>query len=327
MLSLAIAATVQIGVLGTFHPLYFEVGSSQNSALVLQLSAAEMAAAQEARPKPQLIPSGTWTRVDGPARITGPGGGLARFRLKIPGVVEQEYFGRLKITRGPEGWLHAVVEMDTETAVASIVEAEGDTSIPFEARKAQAIVTRSYLLGAAHGRHAGFDFCDKDHCQRMRGVVKADSDARRATDATRGQVIAFNGTVVPGLYSANCGGHTQTLVQAGWDHIDYPYFQVACPLRGKVSGHRLGLCQMGAITIAKTGVGADVILAHYFPQTSIESVEFISGKDARAMKLARGKSVRPESPAPVRAASSWTIAQAGDPRGGATRSANRPTLQ
>ena len=55
----------------------------------------------------------------------------------------------------------AIVEMDRETAVAAIVDAEGSPGMPFEARKAQAVVTRSYLAGA-HNRHARVtDLCER----------------------------------------------------------------------------------------------------------------------------------------------------------------------
>jgi hypothetical protein len=68
---------------------------------------------------------------------------------------------------------------DRETAVAAIVEAEGAYGLPFEARKAQAVVTRSYLAGA-HNRHQGFDFCDTEHCQLLKGLAHPTSAGSRA---------------------------------------------------------------------------------------------------------------------------------------------------
>jgi len=127
--------------------------------------------------------------------------------------------------------------------------------LPFEARKAQAVVTRSYLAGA-HNRHQGFDFCDTEHCQLLKGLAHPASAGSRAALETRGQVLIYKGEVIPAMYSANCGGHTKSLAQTNWEGAaipqpGYPYFSVACPLRGKASGHGVGMCQMGAIEIAR----------------------------------------------------------------------------
>ena len=66
------------------------------------------------------------------------------------------------------GHLLAMVrQWHRETAVASIVAAESTADTPFEALKAQAVATRSYLI-ASRGRHRDFDFCDTTHCQFLR---------------------------------------------------------------------------------------------------------------------------------------------------------------
>jgi peptidoglycan hydrolase-like amidase len=172
--------------------------------------------------------------------------------------------------RAQEGGLAAIVEMDRETAVASIIAAESPGS-PREAQKAQAVLARSFLT-AAHGRHAGFDFCDTTHCQYLRDVPAAASVAARAQRDTRGLVLSYEGRVIAALYSGNCGGHTRTLAEAGWNVDEYPYFAVACPVRGPVSGHRIGLCQTGAIAMAHKGANYVAILSHYFPAAVIENL-------------------------------------------------------
>jgi hypothetical protein len=53
---------------------------------------------------------------------------------------------------------------------------------------------------------------------------------------------------------------------------------VTCPLRGKASGHGVGMCQMGAIEIARHGYPAQIILGHYFPGTTIEAATMTSPK-------------------------------------------------
>ena len=155
------------------------------------------------------------------------------------------------------------------------------------------MVTRSYLAGA-HNRHQGFDFCDTEHCQLMQGLAHPASAASRAALATRGQVLIYKGDIIPALYSANCGGHTKSLAQTKWEGAaipqpGYPYFSVACPLRGKASGHGVGMCQMGAIEIARHGYPAQIILGHYFPGTTLESVAFTASPAPKPVAVSRNQ--------------------------------------
>jgi SpoIID/LytB domain protein len=171
--------------------------------------------------------------------------------------------------REHDGHLLAIVKMDLETAVASIVAAESPPGAPLEARKAQAVVARSFLI-AAHGRHEGFDFCDTTHCQFLRETPPAASPSAKAAEETRGLLLAYQGRPIAALYSANCGGKTRTLEEAGWNAEAYPYFAVDCPVRGPVSGHRIGMCQEGAAQMARRGKTFLEILGLYFTATAIQ---------------------------------------------------------
>ena len=185
----------------------------------------------------------------------------------IPGKIRREFHGRLEV-RAESGHLLAVVKMDRENAVASIVAAESPPSAPLEARKAQAVVARSFLI-AARNRHEGFDFCDTTHCQFLREAPPAGSLAAKAAGETKDLVVAYQGRPIPALYSANCGGKTRTLEEAGWNAEAYPYFAVECPVRGPVSGHRIGMCQEGAAEMARNGKTFREIIALYFPATTL----------------------------------------------------------
>jgi hypothetical protein len=259
MLALTIAATVHIGVFGSFHPKSLEIRPALGSVLAVQTQG-----------HTEVIRAPRWLRISGPAHVTGVNGDPVRFVLGVPGVLRREYVGRLEVRPlGQE--LLAIVEMDRETAVASILAGEGASALAPEARKAQAIVTRSYLT-AARGRHEGFDFCDTTHCQRLHAPPSATSPSARAVRATRGRVLVYQGSVVPALYSANCGGRTRTPIDVGWMIGGYPYFPIACPRKGDASGHGIGFCQLGGQDMARRGAKFPEILGHFFPQTTIESV-------------------------------------------------------
>jgi len=252
-------ALVTIGVFGLFHPVELKVEPIHGSVLAI-----------ESNGRRQVLEGRGSVTLRSAATVTARNGAAAEFVLSVPGKIRREFRGRLTI-REEDRHLVAIVEMDRETAVASIVAAESPGS-PFEAQKTQAVVSRSFLT-AARGRHPGFDFCDTTHCQFMREPPAAGAAARRAQEATNGLALTYQGRTVAALYSADCGGHTRTLEDAGWRVEGYPYFGVECPVRGDISGHRIGLCQAGAAEMARRGSTFRQILAHYFPATLIEAIE------------------------------------------------------
>jgi stage II sporulation protein D len=125
------------------------------------------------------------------------------------------------------GVLVAVVRMDLETAVASVVQAESAPDTPLEALKAQAVASRSYFA-AARGRHRDFDMCDTTHCQFLREPPPTDSYASRAALATRGQVLAYREQTVAAMFTRSCGGRTRTPQEVGLSTHGYPYFAAVC---------------------------------------------------------------------------------------------------
>jgi len=226
---------LRFGVLGLFHP----------RELILQPEDSQVlsVAAQEGAKTPPITLNGETGhrqivfRAEGDRVVAGDrsagswsaaarDGGAAAFRLTVPGKFHRVYSGRLTIA-ARKGELLAVVAMDRETAVASIVAAEMVESAPMEALKAQAVATRSFLI--AGQRHLDFDFCDTTHCQFLKSPPELASRVFRAVEATRGLVIAYRGKPLAAMYSSRCGGQTRSLRDVGADPGDgYPYFAVPC---------------------------------------------------------------------------------------------------
>jgi peptidoglycan hydrolase-like amidase len=248
---------VAICVFSLFHPVEFEVQPARSNILVVEQNGHR-----------RTLEGSSRTKLLGSATVSGREGMETAFVLSIPGKIRREFHGRLEV-REHDGHLLAIVRMDLENAVASIVAAESPPSAPLEARKAQAVVARSFLA-AARGRHEGFDFCDTTHCQFLREAPPAGSFSARAASATKDLMVHYQGRPIAALYSANCGGKTRTLEEAGWNAEPYPYFAVDCLVRGAVAGHRIGMCQEGAAQMARGGKTFREILALYFPATTID---------------------------------------------------------
>lgn len=251
----AVVATVKIGVLGLFHPVELEVKPASSQVLVAE-SGGQM----------KILDRNRSLKIRSATKVSGRGGTMARFTLSVPGKIKREYTGRLSVL-ARDGELIPIVEMELETAVASVVQGEMN-NVSIEAMKAQAIVARSYLV-SARNRHELFDFCDTTHCQHLREQPRAGSAVAKSVQTTNGITITYQGQTIPALYSGNCGGHTRTLTEAGWNVDDYPYYGVSCPVKGTISGHQLGLCQSGSAELARRGSNYRQIIAHFFPATTL----------------------------------------------------------
>jgi stage II sporulation protein D len=150
----------------------------------------------------------------------------ADFVLAVPGRITRHYRGTLAIGQSA-GHLLAIVTMDREIAVASIVAAESATETPFEALKAQAVATRSYLA-VRGGRHRDFDFCDTTHCQFLREPPAPATAVAKAVEATGGMVLAYESEPFAAMYTRSCAGRTRTPVEIGLPAARYPYYSVEC---------------------------------------------------------------------------------------------------
>jgi stage II sporulation protein D len=325
---------VRIAVLGLFHANQFVVEASPPFPMLVDSGQQQFVAGDGVRQKIAVRRSGRKVIVEGAGpRIVGDrftfiarAGSESEFVLAVPGKFHRRYRGSLTITASKTE-LVAVVDIELETAVASIVAAESFPDSPLEALKAQAVVSRSFLVSGGR-RHPFADFCDTTHCQFLRELPPPTSRAALAVRATSGLVLAWKGRPFAAMYSASCGGHTHSLAQVGAPVVDYPYFSVECAycrrhpekwssqlnkkdaralvpnnereriqaarklgwntlpsnsftqsdavgnvvLNGVGRGHGVGLCLRGAVGMALDGVDFRTILAHYFPNTTIESV-------------------------------------------------------
>ncbi|MGA8028054.1 MAG: SpoIID/LytB domain-containing protein [Bryobacteraceae bacterium] len=203
-------------------------------------------------------------------RITGPAGEPVNCMIEIPNVIRRSYFGIFDITN-QGGIVIPVVTMDCETATGSIVEAELPISAsPSQALAAQAVVSRSIVCAATELRHKFADFCDTTHCQFLRSPALPGSKTSQALNATAGLVLFDRGRILAARYSAACGGATDAILDD-----DHQYVSVPCEIcrKGRIArrGHGWGLCQEGAIGLARLGWTWRNILRKYYPNATIAS--------------------------------------------------------
>lgn len=236
--SSGVAQDVRVGVFGLFHPDRLVVSARTGSAVVVHVAEESLVLEESSgvniadiRVSGDNVVLRVGTRIFHNPRITvtSRNNGPADFNLAIAGRITRHYRGTLEVKPYARA-LTAVVTMDLETAVASVVAAESASDTPAEAVKALAVAARSYFA-AGKGRHHDFDFCDTTHCQFLRAPPANNSSAAQAVDATRGLVIAYQSQPFAAMYTRSCSGRTLTPDELSLPPAAYPYYSVDCKYR------------------------------------------------------------------------------------------------
>src|ERR1700693_4353304 len=153
------------------------------------------------------------------------------------GAEQRRYAGVLRIVPKRGATALPVNVLPMEDYLKGVVPAEMPPYWGVEALKAQAIAARTYAMHKISGG-GDFDLEGNQFDQAYSGLteqVKASSDA---VDATKGQVLTYNGQLLSALYMASGGGHTENSEYGfiHWNHglkpaVNLPYLRgIADPL-------------------------------------------------------------------------------------------------
>jgi len=122
------------------------------------------------------------------------------------------------------GTLRITLKMPLEQYVAAVVAAEGAQGESSQSLQAVSVAVRTFAV-RFRGRHKaeGFDFCDATHCQVVHpGPVS--ERVRAAVQATRGELLWYEGRPAATYYHQNCGGSTADVAEV-WQGPRVPYLQ------------------------------------------------------------------------------------------------------
>jgi SpoIID/LytB domain protein len=128
------------------------------------------------------------------------------------GQAPVEVPGPLDIAIDQTGHMAVCGELPLEEYLRGILPAEMYPSWPIEALKAQAVAARSEIIVHAKGKHYfdGYDFCIEQHCRAFGGRAGHVAATDRAVADTTGMVLVNpDQSIVPTVFSANCGGFTE----------------------------------------------------------------------------------------------------------------------
>ena len=135
-----------------------------------------------------------------------------------PGAEQRRYAGTLEIIPKGGPTVLPVNVLSMEAYLKGVVPAEMPAYWGIEALKAQAIAGRTYAI--AHLGGTDFDLRASELDQAYSGLTDQRSDSSAAVDATRGQVLTYQGQLIVAFYMSSDGGHTESSEYrfVTWDH-------------------------------------------------------------------------------------------------------------
>jgi len=160
-------------------------------------------AAYEILPSPTGVEIAGVGRVESPVRFTPTAG--ARLHVAI-----RPYRGVLEVRRTTSGRITVINELDLEEYLYGVLKMEVDPRWPADALKAQAVAARTLALYSLNRFSAeGYDVRATTDSQVYGGVIAEDPRTSAAVEATRGQVLTFEGRPLFAAYHSDSGGHTE----------------------------------------------------------------------------------------------------------------------
>jgi stage II sporulation protein D len=291
------AQDVRVGVLGLFRPHQFALSPLAGSVLIVHVGADSVVleassdvsiADISVRGDNVVLAVGTRMLRAAEVTVTSRANGPVDFNLAVPGKIARHYRGALELKPASQV-LTAVVTMDLETAVASVVAAESTVDAPSEALKALAVAARSYFV-AGKGRHRDFDFCDTTHCQFLREPPASTSAAAQAASATQGLVIAYQSVdqsqPIAAMYTRSCGGRTHTPSELGLAPAAYPYYSVECNYCRQHPSHwESRLSAEDAATLRSSNESSRLRLGRRLGWSAVPSNDFVMRKEGKQTVL------------------------------------------
>lgn len=182
-------------------------------------------------------------------------------RVKITKPANQAFF------EVPNG---TIVNVDLDEYTSGVLAGEVYASWPEETLKAQAVAARTFAVAKSIQRaDEPFDVDDTSGYQAYK-PYNLRKEYIRASEATAGEILTYDGMPAMAKYSASNGGQTvygsKPYLPAQPDPWD--------ALSGKTkNGHGIGMSQWGAKEMGDAGKSYRGILEFYYPGTKVKKLE------------------------------------------------------
>ncbi len=145
-------------------------------------------------------------------------------------VGKKKYHNVIEVLKNPAGSLTVVNEIDVEDYLKGVLPWESNPDWHPEALKAQAVASRTYaIFENIENKEFAFTLGSDVGSQLYGGKTIEKSASSRAVEATRGEILTYNGKVFPAFFHSTCGGGTAP-AEAQWRIQPHPSLKgVECP--------------------------------------------------------------------------------------------------
>lgn len=190
---------------------------------------------------------------------------------------DNEYRGVLEV-RSEGGGLIVINELPLESYLKGLGEVSDYEE--YEKIKAIMVAARSYakyyMTQDEKFANRPYNLDDDPNVSQKYigyGLEKRAPNVSKAVDATKGEVVTYNNTVVKTPYFSQSNGTRTKSAQAVWGWNNTPYLVSVsdsyCDANAFL-GHGVGLSGCGAKGMAKAGKTYKEILSHYYPGTTLQ---------------------------------------------------------
>ncbi|MEA3506523.1 MAG: SpoIID/LytB domain-containing protein, partial [Elusimicrobiota bacterium] len=144
-------------------------------------------------------------------------------------TVNGRWYRDTVIIKKTAGGLTAINELGIDGYLFGVLPVEVSPGWPIESLKAQAVVSRTYVVNnIGKYENDGYDLSSDVFSQMYRGVEVENSKSNRAVAETAGRVLTYKGDLAKAYFFSSCGGYTASSKEV-WGN-DIPYMRgVTCP--------------------------------------------------------------------------------------------------
>lgn len=118
---------------------------------------------------------------------------------------------------------YIINKLNIEDYLMGVVPSEMPESFNFEALKAQAVASRTYVLSRIKDKNI-YDVTSTPDTQAYLGMDKESEKTSRAVQETEGEVITYDGKIIEAVYHSTSGGYTENNENV-WNSSPYPYLR------------------------------------------------------------------------------------------------------
>lgn len=128
-----------------------------------------------------------------------------------------------------KGKLTVINELGLDGYLFGVLPVEVSPKWPIESLKAQAVVSRTYVMNnLGKYKSKGYDLSSDIFSQMYRGMEAEKPATNRAVTETKGMILTYQGSLAKAFFHSSCGGYTENIKSVWGNRV--PYLKtVICP--------------------------------------------------------------------------------------------------